>query len=646
MAEKRRTRKKARSKKSKARKRSQARQGVLWPIFKWTLTASVWGLIVFGGVLAYYAYTLPDIGTALMAERRATITIKAADGTTLAHVGDLYGAPVRLRDLPPALPMAIMATEDRRFYWHLGVDFIGLARAMVANVRAGRVVQGGSTLTQQVAKNLFLTPERTLKRKIQELLLAFWLEYKFTKDQIFTVYLNRVYLGAGTYGVEAAAQRYFGHSARQLSPYQSALLAGLLKAPSRYNPLVHLERAHKRTQQVLANMVAAGYISKRAAAQANFHKSGLLTRPPDRTKARYFTNWVLTQISSYLSPGHSDIIVETTLDSHLQAWTESEVSRIMTKNSRPANVSEVALVALAKDGAVRTMIGGRRYVRSQFNRAVQAKRQPGSAFKPFVYLGALEAGMSPASTIVDAPIRIDGWQPRNFSRRYRGTVTLEQGLSQSINTVAVQLGQRVGVKQLIKIARRLGITSKMRRDLSIALGASEVSLLELTGAYAPFANGGFGVWPYAISSIRDKRGKILYRRSGSGPGRVVAPQHVSSMNKMMARVLIDGTGKKATLDRPAAGKTGTSQKFRDAWFIGYSADLVTGVWMGNDNGSSMKHITGGGLPATLWHRFMMRAHQGSPIKALPGLASPNPTRDPRRGPTPEKGFWERLFSAL
>lgn len=634
----RRTRRKSRSRKTKSRKKSQSRQGVLWAISKWTLTMSVWGLIVLGGVLAFYAYDLPDISKALTAERRATITVKAADGTTLTHIGDLYGTPVRLRDLPPALPMAIMATEDRRFYWHLGVDFIGLARAAFANFQAGRVVQGGSTLTQQVAKNLFLTPERTIKRKIQELLLAFWLEYKFTKDQIFTIYLNRVYLGAGTYGVEAAAQRYFGHSARRLSPYQSALLAGLLKAPSRYNPINSPERAQKRTQQVLANMVAAGYISKRAAKEAQFHKSGLLTRPPDRTRARYFTDWVLSQIKSYISPGHGDIIVETTLDSGLQAWSETEVNRVMAKAAGPKNVSQVALVALGKDGAIRTMIGGRHYHRSQFNRVVQAKRQPGSAFKPIVYLSALEKGLTPDSTMVDAPIRINGWKPRNFSRKYRGTVSLEQALSQSINTVAVQLGQRVGVKQLIKTARRLGVTAKLRRDLSLALGASEINLLELTGAYAPFANGGYGVWPYAIKSIRTKGGKILYRRAGSGPGRVVAMNHVASMNRMLSRVLFDGTGKKAATSRPAAGKTGTSQNFRDAWFVGYSADLITGVWMGNDNGAPMNRITGGGLPATLWQKFMTRAHRNRPETPLPGLTPIKP-RD-------EKGFWERLFSSL
>ncbi len=635
--------------KSKARK-AKTQQGILWPIVKWTLTMSVWGLIMLGGVLAYYAYTLPDISAAMQVQRRATITIKAADGTTLAHIGDLYGNPVQLRDLPAALPMAVMATEDRRFYKHLGVDFIGLARAAFANIRAGRVVQGGSTLTQQVAKNIFLTPERTLKRKIQEVLLAFWLEYKFTKDQIFTVYLNRVYLGAGTYGVEAAAQRYFGHSARRLSPYQAALLAGLLKAPSRYNPLVNPERAHTRTQQVLANMVAAGYISKGVAKQANFHKSGLLTRPPDRTKARYFTDWVMAQIPSYVSSGHGDIIVETTLDSHLQEWSEDKINSLVTKSGRRALVSEVALVALSTDGAVRTMIGGRRYFQSQFNRAVQALRQPGSAFKPFVYLSALEAGLKPTSTMVDAPLRIDGWQPRNFSRRYRGTVTLEQALADSINTVAVRLGQRVGIKQLIKTARRLGITTKMRRDLSLALGASEMSLLELTSAYVPFANGGLGVWPYAIRSIRDKRGTILYRRSGSGLGRVVATEDIANMNKMLSQVITKGTGKRAQLNRPAAGKTGTSQNFRDAWFIGYTADLITGVWMGNDDGTPMKRVTGGGLPAMLWNEFMTRAHQGLSPHALPGVtpADSETPVSPKSPKTPgsDKGFWEKIFSAF
>ncbi|MEL0105425.1 MAG: PBP1A family penicillin-binding protein [Rhodospirillaceae bacterium] len=638
MAAKRRTRKKPRPKKSKSRKKTHSRQGLLWTLSKWTLTMSVWGLIFFGAVVAFYAYDLPDVSKALTAERRATITIKAADGATLAHIGDLYGTPVHLRDLPPSLPMAIMATEDRRFYWHLGIDFIGLARAMVANLQAGRVVQGGSTLTQQVAKNLFLTPERTLKRKIQELLLAFWLEYKFTKDQIFTIYLNRVYLGAGTYGVEAAAQRYFGHSARRLSPYQSALLAGLLKAPSRYNPLSSPERAHKRTQQVLANMVDAGYISKRVAKEAQFHKSGLLTRPPERMRARYFTDWVLGQIKSYISPGHGDIIVDTTLDSSLQVWSENEVARVMAKAARSVSASQVAMVSLATDGAIRTMIGGRHYHQSQFNRVVQAQRQPGSAFKPVVYLGALEAGMTPASTLVDAPIRIDGWKPRNFSRQYRGTVSLQQSLSESINTVAVQLGQRVGVKKLIKTARRLGITAKLRRDLSLALGASEIILLELTGAYAPFANGGYSVWPYAIKSIRNKQGKILYRRAGSGPGRVIAPNHVAGMNRMLSRVLFDGTGKKAHLGRSAAGKTGTSQNFRDAWFIGYTADLIAGVWMGNDNATPMKGVTGGGLPADMWRNFMRHAHRNMPDRALPGL-TPN-------SPAPEKGFWERLFSSL
>ncbi len=600
---------------------------------------AIWGLIIGGGVLAFYAYDLPDIDDALADARRATVTIHDAEGATLATIGDLYGLPVRLRDLPPALPLAVLATEDRRFYRHFGIDVIGLARALITNINAGRIKQGGSTITQQVAKNLFLTPARTIKRKVQETLLAFWLETRFTKDQIFTVYLNRVYLGAGAYGVEAAAQRYFGRSARQVSTYQAALLAGLLKAPSRYNPLANPKRAHARTKQVLANMVAAGYITAREANHAKRQKNVVIARKPARRGARYFIDWVLAQIPSYVSSNHGDIIVETTLNSRLQRWAQAEGRRLIERAGKAAQASEVAAVSLTADGAVRVMVGGKNYGESQFNRATQARRQPGSAFKPIIYLAGLEAGFKPDQTMVDSPVRLQGWQPRNFDRKYRGTVRLDQALAQSINTIAVQLGHRVGVKQTIQTARRLGITAPLPANLSLTLGAAELSLLELTAAYAPFANGGRGVWPYGIRMIRDKTGRILYRRGGSGPGRVVSPQHVADMNAMLTKVITEGTGKKARLNRPAAGKTGTSQQSRDAWFIGYTADLVTGVWLGNDTGAAMKDVTGGGLPAQFWQRLMTRAHQGLPVRALPGL-------DPDDQGPQEKGFWERIFSAL
>ncbi|MEQ8193127.1 MAG: penicillin-binding transpeptidase domain-containing protein, partial [Rhodospirillales bacterium] len=422
---------------------------------------------------------------------------------------------------------------------------------------------------------------------------------------------------------------------RSVSTYQAAMLAGLLKAPSRYNPLADPKQAQARTRQVLANMVNAGYLTEAGAARAMRRKSAVIDKIPAQRSARYFIDWVLAQIPSYVSPGHGDIVVETTLDPGLQRWTEAEVRAVIAESGRAARISEAALVALAPDGAVRIMIGGKRYANSQFNRAVQALRQPGSAFKPIVYLGALEQGLKPDTMLLDAPLDIGGWEPRNFDRRYRGNVTMRVALADSINTVAVRLGRKVGIDRLIKTARRLGITSPMRRDLSLALGAVEMSLLELTGAYAPFANGGAGVWPYAIRAIKSKDGRVLYERSGSGPGRVVKAEHVAAMNGMLAKVLIDGTGKHAKLDRPAAGKTGTSQNSRDAWFIGYTPQLIAGVWMGNDDGTPMQRVTGGGLPAVLWKRFMTHALDGAEERDLPGA-----------DPFEEKGFWERLFSSL
>ena len=376
----------------------------------------VWAVIGVIGILAFYAYDLPDVDQALAATRRPTITLKAKDNTHLITLGDIHGLPVGLNELPAALPQAVMATEDRRFYSHFGLDLIGLARAVFANITAGHIVQGGSTLTQQVAKNLFLTPERTLKRKVQELLLALWLEQKFSKDQILTVYLNRVYLGAGTYGVEAASKRYFRKSARNLNTYQSAMLAGLLKAPSRYNPARNPKLAKQRTQQVLVNMVAAGYLS---AKDREAIEKGATSIKPVKTsrKSRYFTDWILSRVSGYVSPGDTDIIVITTLDRSLQVDAERAVSRALA-SGKSLNVSQAALIAMGPNGAVRAMVGGADYGLSQFNRATQAIRQPGSAFKPIVFLSGLEKGMTPSSLFKDEPLTIEGWSPRNFSREF------------------------------------------------------------------------------------------------------------------------------------------------------------------------------------------------------------------------------------
>ncbi len=600
--------------------------------------AMVWAVVGGIGVLAWFAYDLPDVDRALAATRRPTITILAADGTRMLSVGEIHGPPVGVKELPPTLPQAVMATEDRRFYSHFGLDVIGLVRAAVSNIKAGRVVQGGSTITQQVAKNVFLTPQRTFRRKIQELLLALWLERKFSKDQIFTIYLNRVYLGSGAYGVEAAAQRYFGKSARRLDIWQSALLAGLLKAPSRYNPVRYPDRSRRRTEQVLANMVAAGYLSEAEAAAAKKRRGKIRPSTPS-SRSRYFSDWVLARVASYVSPGDRDLVVSTTLDRRLQADARTAIASAL-KKGRAVAAGQAALVAMTPDGAVRAMVGGGDYGVSQYNRATQARRQPGSAFKPIVFLAGLESGMTPETVIEDKPLTIDGWSPRNFSRDYAGPVTMRRALAKSINTVAVRIARRVGYGKVVETARRLGLTADLQAAPSLALGASGVSLLELTAAYGVFASGGYGVWPYGIEKISDAGGTVLYRRQGSGPGRVIGAGAAAAMNAMLAQVINSGTGKKARLQRPAAGKTGTSQNFRDAWFIGYSADLVAGVWIGNDDMTPMKRVTGGGLPAVAWRDFMTSALRKMPPRDLPGTGRQAAAETPER---PKKGgFWESL----
>ncbi|MBT3767134.1 MAG: PBP1A family penicillin-binding protein [Rhodospirillaceae bacterium] len=636
---------------AKSNKNQEARGFGFARLLSWTLTLAVWGFIGLGGIMAWYAYDLPDVEEALKPTRQPTVTIVAVDGSTLATYGDLYGLPAQLKELPPDLTHAVLATEDRRFYDHFGLDLIGLARATVANILAGRIVQGGSTISQQVAKNIFLTPERSLKRKVQELLLALWLEHQFTKDQILSVYLNRVYLGAGTYGVEAAAQKYFGKSARRLSTYEAALIAGLLKAPSRYNPLRDKKRSQKRTRQVLANMVAAGYLTQAQAKAARHLKKQKFANNRRTSSPRYFIDWVMAQVPDYVSPGSYDLTVVTTLDATLQANSEKAVRGALAGAGKKAKASEAAFVAMTPTGAIRAMVGGRNYVKSQFNRVTQARRQPGSAFKPVVYLAGLEAGLKPSSRILDAPIRIGTWSPRNFQRRHQGEVTLAHGLAQSINTVAVRVAEHAGRKNVVRTAQRLGITSPLKAQPSLALGTAEVSLLELVSAYAPFANGGAAVWPHGITEIRDGRKNVLYRRQGSGPSRIIDSQNVRHMNAMLGRVVQSGTGRNAKLDRPTAGKTGTSQNYRDAWFIGYTADLAAGVWFGNDNGRPMRKVTGGGLPAKLWHKIISKAHAGLPVRALPGITqqsgAPIARRSPQRKlPTSDQGFWARLMSGL
>jgi penicillin-binding protein 1A len=579
----------------------------------------LWTMILGGGVLGYFALTLPDTGELARSQRRQSITILAADGSLLATYGDLFGQPLSLKEMSPYLPEAVIATEDRRFYSHFGIDPIGMMRAALADLAAGQFVEGGSTITQQLAKNLFLTPERSLGRKIRETLLALWLEHRFTKNQILEIYLNRVYLGAGTYGVDAAAHRYFGKSARQVDLYESALIAGLLKAPTRFNPIRDRDSAAARTQQVLANMVDAGFITKRDAAAAT-EGAPLAAVPPTRPGTRYFADWVAEQLPDFAGARDRDLTVVTTLDPRLQAEAEAVIADTIARDGARAAVSQGALVALAPDGAVRAMVGGRSYDASQFNRATQAQRQPGSAFKPFIYLAGLEAGLRPSDHFVDGPIRIGTWRPRDYGNRYQGDMTMAEALAQSINTIAVQVALRAGIDNIMAVAHRLGIASPLTRDLSIALGTDDVNLLELVSAYAPFANGGAGVWPHGIAEIRDSAGNVLYRPAGSGPGRVISAEFTGEMNAMLSGVIDHGTGRSAALPRPAAGKTGTTQDYRDAWFVGYTADLVAGVWFGNDDNKPMNKVTGGSLPAAAWRRFMLAATRSMPVRPLPEMS--------------------------
>ncbi len=599
----------------RGRKVTRRKRGWLGRMLMLLLTLGVWAGVALAGVMAYYASELPDIGEATQTTRRPSLTFLSSDGETIATFGEIYGDPLTVKEVPAWLPQAIIATEDRRFYHHFGIDPIGLARAAVVNLRAGRVVQGGSTLTQQLAKNLFLTPERSFRRKLQELMMAFWLERTFSKDQIISLYLNRVYLGAGTYGVDAAAKRYFETSARQLTLYRAALIAGLLKAPTRYNPLNNPELARKRTSVVLANMVDAGYLSKAQAEAALREGWGNLRRVSPG--GRYFADWLYERVEDYGGSTGRDLVVQTTLDMQLQRKVEAEVAAVLDGPGIKAAVGQGAVMVLSTKGEIRAMVGGRDYGDSQFNRSTQALRQPGSAFKPFIYMAALEAGMSPDDVVIDEPLKIGKWRPGNYDDKFLGPVSLRTALAKSVNTVAVRLCEKVGVKKVISLARRFGITSTLPNDASIALGTGEVSLIEMTTAYAALANGGEGVWAHGIRRITTPDGAVLFNRGGGGPGRLVSQGTLSGITEMLSQVISgSGTGHNAVLGRPAAGKTGTTSDYKDAWFVGYTADFVAGVWLGNDDGAPMKRVTGGSLPADLWKRVMLAAHGGLPVRPL------------------------------
>jgi penicillin-binding protein 1A len=589
-------------------------------IFYWGVVLGLWAIIAAIGVVVWVGAHLPPIQSLEIPKRPPSIQIAGSDGRVLVTRGDMGAEAVALKELPNYLPKAFVAIEDRRFYSHYGVDPMGVARAAAANVLRRSVAQGGSTITQQLAKNLFLTQERTWFRKMQELVLALWLERKFSKAEILELYLNRIYFGAGAYGIEAAAQRYFNKSARQLTLAEAALLAGLVRSPSRLAPTRNPDGAQRRAQIVLAAMAETKLITG-AMAKLAMAQPARAVKPAGAGSINYVADWIMDVLDDLIGRVEQDIVVVTSIDPALQAAAEKTLVDELAQRGEKFDVEQGAIVAMTPDGAVRALVGGRNYAESQFNRAVAAKRQPGSAFKPFVYLTALERGLTPETIRDDRPINVKGWRPENYTREYFGPVTLTQAFAHSLNTVSVRLTLEAGAANVARTAHRLGIASRLTANTSIALGTSEVSLIELTGAFAVFANGGAAVTPHVVERVRAADGKALYARTAQNFGRVVEPRHVAMMNAMMQETILSGTARKAALGGwPAAGKTGTSQDFRDAWFIGYTANLVAGVWLGNDDSSPSRKASGSGLPVDIWSKFMKTAHQGLAVAGLPGLS--------------------------
>lgn len=571
-------------------------------------------------ILSWFAPKLDLSKDLYTANRPVAFTFVDANGEVVGHRGAIVGDRLTLGDMPTYLPAAFIAMEDRSFYENQGLDIRGLLRALWVNFRAGHVVQGGSTITQQTAKIVFLNPKRTYSRKMEELFDAVALAKSLTKQQILEVYLNRIYLGAGAYGVDGAAHVYFGKSARQVSLAEAAMLATLTRAPSVNSPRHDLAAAQSRANMVLDAMVETGAITPAQAADARAHPASISNaRLAD---ARNFfldtaADEALRDVNAESGPPATDLIVHTTLVPRLQETARRSVSHVLASRGRKLHTSEAAVVLMKMDGAVAALVGGRDYDSSSYNRAMQAKRQPGSAFKPFVYLAAIEDGDSPWDQRNDGPVDIDGWTPTNYGGRSYGTVTLAEALAHSINTVTAGLAQEVGMTSVIDAAHRCGIVSALQPNASLALGTSEVTPFELTTAYATFAAGGTRVFPYFVTEVDDSARQVLFKRKPPVPQRVVASHVNRDMIAMMADVVTQGTGRAAALSgHEAAGKTGTTQDYRDAWFVGFTADYVAGVWVGNDDSSPMRGVTGGSLPAAIWKQVMTVAEQGLPDRPL------------------------------
>ncbi len=552
--------------------------------------------------IAYCIITLPDINEAINRTRLPSTTILAENGNEVQSFGTVYSEFIRSEELPQYLIDAIVFTEDKRFYNHFGFDIISFTRAMITNVFAGRYAQGGSTITQQVAKNLFLTNKKTLNRKVQELLLAFWLESKFNKEQILSLYLNRVYFGHGAYGIEAASQKYFQKTSRDLNILESAILAGMLKAPSKYNPIRSKEDALKRANVVLGIMHENLLLSDKDLERVKNMPLGKGKEVKVKNGA-YFADWALNEIRDNTGEQEADIYAITTLDQDLQEKA-SQILREEVEKAKDFNVNNGAVIVMDYNGAIKAMVGGIDYFDSQFNRSTQALRQPGSAFKLFVYLTAIQKGYTPDDIILDKPVKIGDWQPKNHDGRVYGDVNLRTAFAQSLNLATVRLAKDVGINNIITTAKKAGITTPMENDLSLSLGTSGVKMIDIARAYASIANGGFSVWPYSIEEVYSNDGFQLYQRNPSEKIRIFNEKEVDYMRKLLREVLKTGTGRYAHYGKEVFGKTGTSQDNRDAWFVGFDDEKICVVWVGNDDNSTMQGIYGSGLPARIWKKIM------------------------------------------
>jgi 1A family penicillin-binding protein len=570
-------------------------------------------LLAIAGYLGYCAFTIPLSGELAGRSAPAALVLETRFGKVFATRGVYRGEPVTAKSLPANIVDAVVSVEDRRFFENPGIDLWGILRAAIHDLATGSESQGASTITQQLVRFTYLSPQRTLRRKVQEAMLALWLEARLSKQEILARYLNAAYFGNGAYGVDGAARRYFNKKASDLDLAQSAMLAGVIQAPSALAPTTNLAAAQQRAEAVLQAMLRAGYITSAQAAAARAHPAVPIVLPKTEPGENYFADTTAEEVQHLFGNAPTDLTVRTTLDPALQSAAEGVVDRWLARDGRAKHVGEAALIALSPDGAIRAMVGGENYDKSQFNRVTEARRQPGSLFKIFVYLTAFNDGFTPGSVLVDKPVQIGNWRPRNYERVYRGPVRLRAAFADSINSISAQLGQLVGIPRIIAMAKSFGVKSPLQPVPSLALGSDGVTLLEMTRAMAEIAADTKRLVPYTVSAVSGDNSAPLYRRP---PFERQPPSwHRSPMLDTLRAVVTSGTGTAAALDRPVYGKTGTTNDYRDAWFVGFSDDYVVGVWVGNDDDSPMKRVVGGDLPAKIWHDFVARAER---IKAARG----------------------------